>query len=465
MKKKAHINYSIIILMIAIFGIMLILNMNNTFVADDFNNMFIDNNTRFTNIFQVIKSQEYRYYNTNGRVLAHVIGATILIFKKGIINIINSIGFCALLYILYRFTKLNDYYGIDVGYKHCKRIIYKNRNGRHTYKTLLFLVIFLLIWKFTPVFGQDFLWVIGAANYMWTNILIFSMLLCARKRAVMGYETKSTAPMIGIIVLSFFAGMTNENSVPAAFVVLIYYIVKMFMEENKELPSLILMFLSSLAGFIIMITAPGNFVRITYFKESDILLVKYFNRLQKMNANFGEYFIVMMIVAIIFILLARLIDIKKNIESEMYFLAGMVAYYAMVMAPTFPPRSMVFTVLFFTVSIIMNISIIGRFNIRIAMGILIAMSLYGTYFFVGSYSQAIEDCSEYMSKYSAREIIIKDSKNMGRFENIEVPAVESNNPYCAAYKLEDCLEDKNHWINVTIARYYGVNSVVLRKNK
>lgn len=111
MEKKRDINYVSIVIFILIFILIFFLNVNTPFVADDFNNMFVEGNVRITKISQIISNQIYRYYNTNGRVISHTIGGIILMYDKKNINIINSIGFCILLYIIYSYTDLNESYG------------------------------------------------------------------------------------------------------------------------------------------------------------------------------------------------------------------------------------------------------------------------------------------------------------------------------------------------------------------
>lgn len=465
MNRKKRINKSFILSILFIFIIMIILNMNTAFVADDFNNMFTSKGEKITNIFQVFGNQFDRYYSSNGRILAHTIGEIILILNKNIINFIEAFGFCFLMYLIYKFRYLDDFYGINTELRNYKKKILKNKYEKHIYKTLIFINVFFLVWRFTPVFGQDFLWVIGAANYMWTNIILLSAMLIARKIAVLNYRIDSVASMIFIIFLSVLAGMANENSVPALLFIYAYYLIKMVFSNNKEFLSIILMFFSSLSGFLVMITAPGNFVRMTFFKESDIFMIKYMNRLSRMNEAFSKYFTVVVIIAVIFAIMARIIDLKKSFETEIYILAAVVSYFSMVMAPTFPPRAMIITLILFIISMVMNIAIIGRANVNFAMVILVAGFGLGAYYFGTTYPDAVRDSSQYISKYSAREIIIKDSKNTGRFENIKIPPVETENPYCAAFGLSDCQEDKNHWVNYAVSRYYGVNSVVLRKNK
>lgn len=462
MEKKRNINYLSIIIFILIFILIFFLNVNTPFVADDFNNMFVEGNIRITNISQVISNQIYRYYNTNGRVIAHIIGGVILIFDKKIINVINSIGFCLLLYIVYRYTDLTESYG-EIKHKKHKNVINESKMKINIHNALFILLVFLLIWKFTPTFGQDFLWVIGAANYMWTNIILLSVLFIARKIAVLDKAIEKTSFLLFTIALSVIAGWTNENSVPAVLLILLYYIVKMYIDENKNIISIVFIFFSMLSGFLIMVTAPGNFKRVQLFNEPDEIFLKYFLRLSKMNENFTEYFLILFLISLALIIIARIVHVGKSIETEVYFIAALVSFYAMIMAPTYPCRVMVITVLLFVISIVMNIAIISRINLKVSLAILISGILVFGYYFSQTYLEALKDSSEYLSRYNAREIIIKDNKNMGHIDEIEVPAITSNSPYTAAYNLEDSKYNKEDWVNVTIARYYGVNSIVLRK--
>ncbi|MEG0250069.1 MAG: DUF6056 family protein [Peptostreptococcus sp.] len=462
MENKRNINYVSIIIFTLVFVLIFFLNVNTPFVADDFNNMFVEGNVRITNISQVISNQVYRYYNTNGRVISHTIGGIILMFDKKIINIINSIGFCLLLYIVYRYTDLTESYG-RIKHKKHKNIIDETRRKINLHNALFVLLAFLLIWRFTPTFGQDFLWVIGAANYMWTNIILLSVLIIARKIAVLEKPIEKTSFLLFTILLSVIAGWTNENSVPAVLLILLYYIIKMYVDGNKDIISMVFIFFSMLSGFLIMITAPGNFKRVQFFNEPDELFLKYFLRLSKMNENFTKYFLILLLISIALVILARFIHTGKSIETEVYLIAALVSFYAMIMAPTYPCRVMVITVLLFTISIVMNISIIARINSKLSIIIMTSAILVFGYYFSQSYPEALKDSSEYYSRYNAREMIIKDNKNMGHIDEIQVPEITSDNPYTAAYGLEDCKYNKEDWINVTIARYYGVNSVVLRE--
>lgn len=298
---------------------------------------------------------------------------------------------------------------------------------------------------------------------MWTNIILLSVLLIARKIAVLNKSIEKTSFLLFIIILSLIAGWTNENSVPAILLILFYYIIKMYKDGNKNLISIVFIFFSMLSGFLIMITAPGNFKRVQFFNEPDEFFLKYFLRLSKINENFAKFFMILFVISVFLLILARFVHTSKSIETEVYLIAALVSFYAMIMAPTYPFRVMVITVLLFVISIVMNISIIARINSKLSLTIMIlGICIFG-YYFSQSYFEALRDSSEYFSRYSAREMIIKDNKNMGHIDEIELPDITSDNPYTAAYGLEDCKYNKEDWINVTIARYYGVNSVVLRK--
>lgn len=463
MNKKIGINIYAILIFVAIFFIMITLNSYTTYVVDDFNNMFTQNSEKVNSIGDVISNQIYRYKNTNGRTIAHFIGGLILMMDKYVINLMNTLVFMLFIYLIYKFSHLHDYFGIDINNKNYLKVINRNKYGRHEYKALFVLISFLSIWYFTPVFGQDFLWVMGSANYLWTSVILLIILHMIRRDAVLKNNLESVLLTFILIILSFISGWTNENSVPSMIIIISYYIYIMYKNRMKGVIFPVLMLVSIVTGFLVMITAPGNYIRMSIFQDNNSEGFSYFTRLSGMNENFVKYLFVLFLIALIFLVIARVFYTKKSWESEMYFVAGIASYYSMIFAPTFPPRAMVCSVFFFIISIIMSISVIGRINIKIGTGILFIIFVLLGYQFYSTFPSAVLANKEYHKKYSAREIVIIDSRTFGKVENIEVPPLTTDNTYVAAYGLEDVKENTDDWVNFAISRYYGVRSIKLRK--
>lgn len=459
------INLSMIFIFVVIFFFMLTLNSYTPYVADDFNNMFTQESYRVNSFFDVIMNQKYRYNNTNGRTVAHTMAGIVLMMDKYLINVLNSIIFCVFIYLIYDFSKLHDYFGINIELKNYKRIINKNKYGRNGFRSLFILLIFLLLWYFTPVFGQNFLWVMGSANYLWTNVIILLVLHMVRRTAIMKIPFNNVILTFIFMFLSFFAGWTNENSVPAAIFLIIYYIITMKKHNTGGILFIIMMLVSMVTGFLVMLTAPGNFIRMTYFKENGTFFEKILSRLDSMNDKFIQYIFILFLIALIMVVIARLFYLNKNMESEMFLIASLISFYSMCLSPTFPLRASISSVYLLVISIIMSISVIGRINIK--AGILVILIFIGSlgYMFYKTVPSAVIANKEYLGKYSARELIIIDNKTFGKVEDIEVPSVETNNKYVAAYELGDVKSNRDDWINQAIARYYGVKSIVLFKQE
>ncbi|WAW14992.1 DUF3329 domain-containing protein [Peptostreptococcus equinus] len=451
-KEKNIINLGAIISISFILAFMYMLNRYTTYVADDFNNMFIDATRRISSISDIVETQILRYHDTNGRTVAHtIVQLQLLLFNKTQIEILNTIGFGIFIYLTYSMSRISDH--ID-----SNSFIYKKELSSF----ILILLCFFMFWKFTPVFGQDFLWIIGTANYMWTSILVLLSLIIARRIAMKGGVKRNVFITFIGIILSFLSGWTNENSVPAFMFVLLYYIIKTKREKYDGFLDLILMFTSSLIGFVLMIFAPGNFVRLGAFPESPYFIPRMLNRFDKMFLYFKELLVVLTILAIIFLLLHRILNWRNNLEIEIFFLAGVGAYMAMIMSPTFPARAMISTVYYFIMVILLSLSYLREKNIYAFLIISLGMMIYSGIYFGQTYPDAIKANITYHKQYFGRESNILDKKKKGKLENIEVTALPAENKYMPAYKLGEVSKDKEFWINKSLDRYYGVKSIVLK---
>ena len=456
-------NFGIIVVLLLIFFLILLLNSYTTFVADDFNNLFTKSGERISSIKDIFLIQKNRYYSINGRAIAHGMGQFMLMFDKSFINFFNSIFFCTFVYSIYRFVVMPDDYGLTGNSKYLESVINSNKYGRHIFKTGVLILVFLLVWNYTPVFGQTYLWVIGAANYMWTSLMILAVLHISRRVAIINDTGHLYMWIPLIVILCFLTGWTNENTVVGLLFVLAYQLIKMMIDNTKGISIMVMMTVSTLMGFIIMITAPGNFARMKLFNEPENFSVKLILRFTKMSQAYSKYIMVLFIICLIFVIVSRIMDMRKNLETEVYFVAGLLSFWSMLAAPTFPPRAMVGTVFFFIAAIVMSIATIDRRDNKLSALIVMGMILFTGYGFVKTVPDAILASSEYLSKYNARELVILDNKSSGNVQNVEVPALPAENKYMAGFGLGGCEQDPKNWINVTIARYYGIGSVVLRK--
>ncbi|MER0476689.1 DUF6056 family protein, partial [Morganella morganii] len=232
-------------------------------------------------------------------------------------------------------------------------ILYKTKN------TLLsFLFVFSLYWVVNPTLGQTVFWVVGAANYLFTNLFICLYLLFLSL-----YLSHGRKYIIPLLIFSIPAGLSNENTsvivVCISVVSTIYDIIK-----NKNyllLTSSILVII----GSCLLILSPGNFSRASN---------QAFEWWTQMTlSGKAKYFIkyavpislkrIWPLLITSIILLAISYNLKKDkeqfITSALFFLAGFASIFSMIFAPTFPERALSGPCLFMIISCSISFNIIN----------------------------------------------------------------------------------------------------------
>ena len=150
------------IMLLLIFISMLALNFLTPLLADDYSYGLNLANNKLTGIIDIYNYQIWHYFNWGGRTIAHTFAQTLLMFPKTIFNIVNSIIYTCLVYLIYLHGKLN-------------------RKEKYSSNSYLILLIHLILWFIIPVFGQSFIWLIGSCNYLWTTVIVLYFLLFFRK--------------------------------------------------------------------------------------------------------------------------------------------------------------------------------------------------------------------------------------------------------------------------------------------
>ena len=292
---------------------MLILNFLTPLLADDYSYGLNLNGKRISSIIDIFDYQVWHYFNWGGRTIAHTLAQTFLIFPKAIFNVLNSFIYTVLIYLIYLHGKLN------------------RKDKEQPY---ILLLIHLLLWFIIPVFGQSFIWLIGSCNYLWTTVIILYFLWLYRKNSL----SEKWYNLLLMFILGLLAGWTNENTSAGLITILVFSLIINKVETKKIELSKTRLFgiIGTLAGFIIMICAPGNYIRSAEFKDDTFIIIKIIKRALDITNNLENVILPLLIVIIILISLK--IYHKKKIEKEAYtfILGGFAAIYAMVLSPTFP---------------------------------------------------------------------------------------------------------------------------------
>lgn len=119
-------------------------------------------------------------------------------------------------------------------------LIYYICNETKKAKVSLYIGINLLIWFFTPNYGQVMFWLSGSSNYLWLITPVLIMILIFRKYSInQDIIKKNLLSAFIVFVLGILAGWANENSSAGMLVILTLYIAYYYF-NNISIPKYII---------------------------------------------------------------------------------------------------------------------------------------------------------------------------------------------------------------------------------
>lgn len=407
--------YFSLLLLACIFVLLLLFNNKTFMVADDYIYSFIFTTKESISSFaDVIHSQLLHYNLWGGRLVAHTLLQTILRFDPFVIDILNSLMFvCFLLLVSF----------------HIK--------GRIEFPKLGLLAgIFFAVWIFTPVFAEVALWVTGAVNYLWgTSIILLFLLPYRIYRGTK--DLKTLTPLM--FLLGIIAGCMNENT-SLAMIAMTVLFVAFYKAEYKKMPIwAIAGLLGTLIGYLIMVVAPGNYARAEgVTNEPFVLLYRFLTHTQSFVYQLGGLNLLAFILGVLYIQYGK--D-KKNVfcYCTIYGVGILISIYAMVLSPSFPPRSWFGPVTFNIILLgILFVNLDGAIKLlwRIKFGLL----SFGLITFGFTLYDAVRDVNRIAEEREVRNIEIENAKKSGRVAVVDkcvnrtkFGLGDNPNPYVADY--------------------------------
>ncbi|WP_195955504.1 DUF3329 domain-containing protein [Clostridium saudiense] len=442
-----------LITLIMIGTLFYLLNYYTSLYADDYSYSFsFMNGNKINSIKDIILSQKEHYLNMNGRSIVHIIAQFFLYYEKSFFNFFNTIFFIITIVIIY----FHSYGSL------------KNIN-------LKWIVsIFFMLWIITPNFGQSYLWITGASNYLY-GILIILIYLIPFRIANNSIKSKNKGLVINILLsalyllLGIIAGWTNENTGVALICIIILYLISYKISKKRIKSWMIWGLIGNIIGFLLMILAPGQskrlenaggiggisiiikrsiFITIDFMKYmtpliiilSILLIYYYFNNKNKMS------------------IINMIEDLKIGI---IFFIATLASIYSMIMSPSFPERAWSGPVILFIISlgnIFYKIEFDKKFKILIITTISIVCILFCT-----SYIDAILKLRQTKLLVNQRVLKITSQKDKDN-SSITIPDIIGYSKYDCYTSYGDLSDNSTEWPNTAIARYYNVNSIEKENN-
>ena len=444
--KKIKISLFLLICIVTFFMVYQ-LNKITQFTGDDYRYHYIyedymptDNVQRIQSFTDIIKSMKNHYYMWGGRITAHTLLQLFLMYDKAVFNIANSIVLVLLALLIYL---------------HC--------NTFKKIKCSLLIGIVMLLWFSTPVFGQTVLWVSGAFNYLWCTSIILAFLLPYRLYIDKDRTTKDGfISMVLMFLFGIIAGCTNENTGGAMILLQILFIA--YYKLNKKIiPKWgISGLLGSIIGFILLVVAPGNYVR---SEKSELGLIYMLIRNFKI-IMVNSYYYILNLVLILIILSIILINFNTNSRKKfidfilplMYFISGVASIGALILSPKMPERTWFGSVIFIMISIGYLYCKIDFNNIILKQILITCILIFSIKIFM-QYNVAYIDILTTNTQVIEQIKIIEKEKKLGNKEISVKNISKPESTYNAFWGCPYLNEDKESWFNRWMAKYYEVDYI------
>ncbi|HCT7897862.1 TPA: hypothetical protein OT849_001847 [Enterobacter cloacae] len=204
-----------------------------------------------------MKEHYIHYMTWSGRVVADYISSTLLLVNdRSLMSLINAFAATSLILLVVSIPCL--YFDVKLS-------------------PIYILIIFCLYWLGNPSLGQSTFWVVGSANYLWTNLLVLSFIYIYILTIV---KKNSKLTYIPLALFGLLAGCSNENT--SLILVFTITIINAYLIINKikNIQFFVVTTIPLCIGSAVLLLAPGNLVRASSNSFDDWNALSIFSKLK-----------------------------------------------------------------------------------------------------------------------------------------------------------------------------------------
>lgn len=428
MKKNAFENRPLLLFFCALFLCMFALSAMTPLVSDDYNYAysFLDF-TRITKISQIFPSMAAHRIRPSGRVFAHGLLQLFMMGPKVFFNLCNAADAVLLAWLFSRY--------------------FPHRRGAG--QVLLLAVGAMIIWNFSPAFGEDFLWMDGALNYGWgLSALLLFLWPFAAEYLELPYRRRPLEWLL-FCLIAFVAGSYSENG-SVAMLFAAFCLMLLILIRQKKLPLFLPAgFLMAVLGFVWLMSAPGTAHRGSGISLS-VLGANYVHVLGTVRAHLLPLYL--LYAALLAAAISCKADKRRLILSCILILAGLASLASFVFAAYFELRHFCFTVVTAALACLLLFGELLDTPRRLLAHICAAALCV---LFIFNAAAGAIDIAVGCSKWRIRDRRIREARDAGA-STVVLDEYLCSSPYGVSFKLNDFGPD---WPNMWIAEYYGFDVV------
>ena len=430
MKKLASEKKPVYLYFLLLFLCMFILSCMTPLALDDFGYAFsfTDFTTRITKISQIFPSMAAHSHRVNGRLFAHGLVQFFMMYPKLLFNLFNGFNAALLAWLFSRYFS-------------------DKKPGEQVF---LLVCGAMLIWSFSPAFGENFLWLDGACNYAW-GLSFMLLFLWPYAAAYLELPYKRGPLRLALFcLLAFVAGAYSENGSCAMLFIALCLLGLSAIGTKKLPPFLLLGFLFAAAGFAWLMLAPTTTTRGADAVSLSSLGAKYVTILACARDKLFPLYIlygVLLSAALFF-----KADRRRIILSVVLILAGIGSLACFLFAWYFALRHFCFTVITAALACLLLLAELlkepSRLLPYLCAGALSVLFLFNA---AAGGLDILVGCG----KMLARQARIREAQAAGQ-SYVVLDEHLSNTCYGINFELNDFPPD---WPNMWIAKLYGFDVV------
>lgn len=423
------------------------LNYLTPLFADDFSySVSFATKEPLSSVSDLYQSQYLHYFTTNGRTVIHTLAQVLLRVGKPVLNAVNGVAFAA-------FCLLICYHGLGS---------LEKIRARHI------IAVCAALWFLTPHFGGSYLWVMGAANYLYSPLLILAFLIPYRRALrVRDSGTGRHAVLLSVCsaLSGICAGWTNENTSLALIVMVASSLALHLYEKARVQPWMWAGLAGNIIGCALLFLSPAQAKRLAAAGGFGGL-AQWVARFVSISKNAVRYLLPLLVLFALalcaFFLRAgkggrlSLQAVLPRLGPTLVFTLGTgVAIYSMVGSPEFPVWIWSSILALMLISVMNLLSAIDLTGIRrrrfwssaLAGGLVLAVAI--------SYATVAPELHRVQQAYQERE---RQLAAAGRAD-VTVELITTACRYSSYSLFSELSADPTVWPNTAVANYYGLRSI------
>lgn len=267
----------------------------------------------------ILESQVWHYLNWGGRSMTHGLLQLILMMGEHAADILNVGVTLLLTWVI------------------CVMAGYRNLPA--------FFAVFAMLFGLNANWKMSMFWQSGAANYLYITVFILFFLYCYLREVPDSQTLAADKSLPGItfwiLPLGIVAGWSNENMGPAAWVVTLVVLFLLKKESRKIRLWMILGNMGCLAGSILVVAAPGNFVRSAEVASNEYgTLWKLFLRCYaESQAALFYLFPALLLLTAVLLMGKGILRLPIGKRNLLLLLGSLLSWGAMILSPHYPDRA------------------------------------------------------------------------------------------------------------------------------